>query len=75
MSNRGICWARLLEPIEGKLYEKGNPHHITLFYDVEFEEYEHLIGIEFEAHIIAECYNSAIQALLVELPDDNQILI
>ena len=66
---RGILWAVLQEPIAVlPIYDKGSPHHITLFYDVEKKKYEHLIGEEFNTFSTAVCYNDDIQALACDIP-------
>jgi len=67
---RGILWAVLLDPITHveTLYSNLSLHHITLFFDVSREDYENLIGKEFTVDVIANCYNSNIQALLCVVP-------
>ena len=66
---RGILWAVLQEPITVlPIFNQGSPHHITLFYDVDSNQYQHLIGTEFEADAIANLYNKDIQAIAVLMP-------
>ena len=68
---RGILWAVLQEPISvPPIYDQGSPHHITLFYDVDKTQHEHLIDTEFEATAIANLWNKDIQALSVLMPDN-----
>jgi hypothetical protein len=63
---RGILWAVLQEPIAvPPIFTHGNPHHTTLFYDVVSDDWEHMIGVEFEATAIANIYNKDIQAIAV----------
>lgn len=66
----GILWAVVQEPIALQpRYEAGKPHHVTLQYGVEREQWEHLIGLPMSAGVIAECWNDRIQALSVVLPN------
>jgi len=67
--SKGILWAVLQEPIAvPPTYRCGSPHHITLFYGVEKEKYQHLIDTEFNTFSIANCWNNDIQALLCDIP-------
>ena len=67
--SKGILWAVLQEPIAvPPIFNQGSPHHITLFYDVDSTQYQHLIGTEFEADAIANLYNKDIQAIAVLMP-------
>lgn len=71
MRVRGILWAVLQEPIAVlPIFPHGTAHHITLFYDVRRADWEHLIGVEFEATAIANIFNKDIQAIAVLMPDE-----
>ena len=66
---RGILWAVLQEPIAVlPVFNQGSPHHVTLFYDVDLTQYQHLIDTEFRAFSYANCCNDRIQALLCYIP-------
>jgi hypothetical protein len=68
---RGILWAVLQQSIAvPAIHPLGKPHHITLFYDVEKIQYQHLIDTEFEATAIANLWNKDIQAIAIWMPDD-----
>lgn len=68
---KGILWAVLRSPLTVQpIFDNGQPHHITLFYDVEKKDWEQLIGIEFEATAIANIYNKDIQAIAMLMPKD-----
>jgi hypothetical protein len=67
--SKGIFWAVLQEPIAvPPIFNQGSPHHITLFYDVDSTQYQHLIGTKFKADAIANLYNKDIQAIAVLMP-------
>jgi hypothetical protein len=69
--SKGILWAVLRSPLEVlPIFEKGQPHHITLFYDVDKTQYQHLINTEFEATAIANLWNKDIQAIAMLMPDN-----
>jgi hypothetical protein len=70
---RGILWAVLVQPEQLEIdrrYPCGDPHHITLKYDVELGRIEALncLGTEFDAIVWAEAANNRIQALQVKVP-------
>ncbi len=68
---RGILWAVLqTQPAVLPIFPNGKPHHITLFYDVDKTQYEHLIDTEFKATAIANLWNNDIQALSMLMPDN-----
>jgi hypothetical protein len=68
---RGILWAVLRSPLAVlPIFDQGQPHHITLFYDVDKTQYKHLISTEFEATAIANLWNNDIQALSMLMPDN-----
>lgn len=69
MSCKGILWAVLQESIAvPPIYPCGSPHHITLFYGVEKEKHQHLIGTEFNTFSTANCWNENVQALICDIP-------
>jgi hypothetical protein len=42
---KGILWAVLRSPLAVlPIFDQGQPHHITLFYDVDKKDWQHLIG-------------------------------
>ena len=66
---KGILWAVLTEPIAVlPLYPNGTPHHVTLFYDVLYEDWDRWIDITFEAYAIGICSNNDVQAILLDMP-------
>jgi predicted RNA-binding Zn-ribbon protein involved in translation (DUF1610 family) len=68
---KGILWAVLRSPVAVlPIFDQGQPHHITLFYDVDKKGFEALIGTEFEATAIANIHNKDIQAIAVLMPPD-----
>jgi hypothetical protein len=68
---KGILWAVLQQSISVlPIFSNGKPHHITLFYDVDKTQYQHLIGTEFKATAIANIYNKDIQAIAMLIPDN-----
>ena len=69
--SKGILWAVLQEPIAvPPIFNQGSPHHITLFYDVDSTQYQHLIGTKFKADAIANLYNKDVQAIAVLMPEN-----
>jgi hypothetical protein len=73
MSQKGILWAipNPQKPILiGHLYSKDTPPlHITLQYGVQRADWAWLIGREFTAVIVQQCWNDRVQALRVFLPE------
>jgi hypothetical protein len=66
---KGILWAVLQQPISVlPIFSNGKPHHITMFYDVDKTQYQHLIGTELRTFSYANCTNDRIQALLCYMP-------
>lgn len=66
----GILWAVLQDsPIAVPArYCCGVPHHITLQYGVERDNWNQLIGLPMIAGVIGEAWNDRIQAIEVILP-------
>lgn len=65
----GILWAVVQSPISLQpRYPSGKPHHITLQYGVERQDWEHAIGLPVTVGVLEECWNDRIQALSVALP-------
>ena len=65
----GILWAVLLEPLPVQpLYPEGSPHHITLQYGVEREQWKDVIGSPMTSGAIELCHDDRIQAIRVALP-------
>jgi len=67
---RGILWLTLqgqISPVQ-PLYQQANHLHVTLRFNVELSEVEHLLRREVMVHCYEECHNGRIQALRVELP-------
>ena len=66
---RGILWGVVLTPLKvERFFPCGQPHHITLKYDVERDRYADWLGSEFMAAIQKECWNHEVQALRVQVP-------
>ncbi|MBD2156286.1 hypothetical protein [Leptolyngbya sp. FACHB-16] len=67
--SQGILWAVFQTPVTiPRRHPNGEPHHITLQYGVEREQFSHLIGHQFEAIITAETWSDRIQALWAYIP-------
>ena len=65
----GILWAVIKSAVQADpVYPVGTPHHITLQFGVEREDWEHLIGTELTVEAIAHCHNERVQAIAVVLP-------
>ena len=70
MSNKGILWGVIHSPlIITPRYLQGHPHHVTLQFGVERDDWKGLEGVEFEATALYEAWNGKIQAVAVKLPD------
>lgn len=70
MQPKGILWAVPQLPFCCAPLYRNQPEtlHITLKYDVEIDEVQHWIGVEFEAIAIAECFDHWNHAIAVALP-------
>lgn len=65
----GILWAVLQSPIAiARRFPNGMPHHVTLQFGVERDDWSFLVGQAFSAFLESECWNEKIQALTIELP-------
>jgi hypothetical protein len=67
---KGILWLSLTgqnSPVEA-IYNPANHLHVTIQFNVELSEVEHLLGRQVMVHAYANCSNGRIQALRVELP-------
>ncbi|ATW59393.1 hypothetical protein Cl131_gp125 [Aphanizomenon phage vB_AphaS-CL131] len=68
-TSKGILWGVIQSPLTiPKRYPYGTPHHITLQFGVEREDWKHLEGVEFQASTLYEAWNSKIQAMTVRIP-------
>lgn len=68
---KGILWGVIQHPVNiTPRYPVGQPHHITLQFGVDHDDWKHLEGIEFEATALYEAWNGKIQAVAVKLPTD-----
>ena len=66
---KGILWAVLQDPIGVQpLFSNGNPHHCTLVYGANREDWDEWIGREFDAEIYRLAANNRIQAFGINLP-------
>lgn len=67
---KGILWLSLAEQISPvqPIYNPANHLHVTIQFNVELSEVEHLLGRQVMVHCYEECTNGRIQALRVELP-------
>ena len=69
-TSKGILWGVIQSPLTiPKRYPYGTPHHITLQFGVEREDWKEWEGVEFEATALYEAWNGKIQAVAVKLPD------
>lgn len=67
---KGILWGVIQSPfIITPRYPVGNPHHCTLQFGVDRENWTHWIDKEFEATTLYEAWNGNIQAVTIQLPD------
>ena len=67
---KGILWAVLLSPLDiPKRYPNGEPHHITLKYGVEREDWKHWEGWRFSTKTRFEAWNGNIQAVAMNHPN------
>lgn len=70
----GILWLTLPEqvPPVQPLFEVPPKHyHVTLQFNTGLTlEIQKLLGKEVEVHVVSNCHNDSIQALLVSLPED-----
>jgi hypothetical protein len=67
--SKGILWGVVQEPVNvAPRYPVGQPHHITLRYGVDRDDWNHLEGLEIEAIALYEAWNNRIQAIAVKLP-------
>lgn len=67
---KGILWAVLTQPIQvTRRFSVGEPHHITLAFGASLDDWQHLVGRQFQATAIAEAWNEKIQAIQVALPN------
>lgn len=65
----GILWAVIQQPLLIQpRYPLGKPHHITLQYDVNLEDWQHLVDKEFTVTCHYEAWNGNIQCVAVKLP-------
>jgi hypothetical protein len=67
---KGILWLSLAEqnsPVQ-PIFNTANHLHVTIQFNVELSEVEHLIGREVMVYAYSNCSNGRIQALRVELP-------
>lgn len=67
---KGILWLSLAEQVSpvDVLYQPSNHLHITLRFNVDFSEVEHLLGREVMVYCYEDCHNNRIQAVRVQLP-------
>jgi Fungal tRNA ligase phosphodiesterase domain len=69
---KGILWLTLqgqISPVEA-IYNPANHLHVTIQFNVEHSEVEHLLGREVMVYAYSNCSNGRIQALRVELPEE-----
>lgn len=68
--SKGILWGCIQSPlIITPRYSQGQPHHVTLQFGVERDDWKEWEGLEFEATALYEAWNGKIQAVAVKLPD------
>ena len=69
-TSKGILWGVIQSPlIITPRYSQGQPHHTTLQFGVDRQDWKEWEGLEFEATALYEAWNSKIQAVAVKLPD------
>ena len=69
---KGILWLSLTgqnSPVEA-IYNPANHLHVTIQFNVDLSEVEHLLGRQVMVHVYEDCHNGRIQALRVELPSE-----
>jgi hypothetical protein len=67
---QGILWGVTQSPVNiAPRYSQGQPHHVTLQFGVERDDWKGWEGVEFEATALYEAWNGKIQAVAVKLPD------
>ncbi len=66
---KGILWGVIQSPLTiPKRYPYGTPHHVTLQFGVEREDWKHWESREFVASTLYEAWNGKIQAVTLRLP-------
>jgi hypothetical protein len=68
--SKGILWGVIQSPlnIPGR-YSQGQPHHVTLQFGVDRQDWKEWESLEFEATVLHEAWNGKIQAVAIKLPD------
>jgi hypothetical protein len=69
---KGIIWAIPIAPIAipyDRHHPNGEPHHITLQYGINRQDWESWLDTIFTAEIYEESWDEYIQAFRVRLPD------
>jgi hypothetical protein len=68
---KGILWGVIQSPLTiTKRYPYGTPHHVTLQFGVEREDWIDWEGKVFLASTLYEAWNGKIQAVALKLPKD-----
>lgn len=68
---KGILWGVLQTPLSTpRRYPLGTPHHVTLQFGVDRDDWKHLEGVVFQATTKLEAWNDKIQTVALELPGD-----
>jgi hypothetical protein len=68
--SKGILWGVIQSSlIIPSRYPQGQPHHITLQFGVDRQDWKQWEGLELQATALYEAWNGNIQAVAVKLPD------
>jgi hypothetical protein len=67
---KGILWGVIQTPLViTPRYPTGSPHHCTLQFGVEYQNWKQWEGVEFQATTLYEAWDGNIQAVAIQLPD------
>jgi hypothetical protein len=67
---QGILWGVIQSPlIIPSRYPQGQPHHVTLQFGVDRQDWKKWEGLELQTTALYEAWNGNIQAVAVKLPD------
>jgi hypothetical protein len=68
--SKGILWGVIQSPlIIPSRYSQGQPHHVTLQFGVDCDDWKQWEGLELQTTALYEAWNGNIQAVAVKLPD------
>ena len=68
--SKGILWGVIQSPlIITPRYPQGQPHHVTLAFGVDRQDWKEWEDLVFEVPVLYEAWNGKIQAVGVKLPN------